>query len=65
MLLSLYTCFSHTLHLVVWKFDSVRSLKCALASAHRLVKKVNMSVKVTEKLIALSGRKLVSDYPTR
>ena len=45
------------------KFDSVRSLKRALVSAHR--QKVNKSVKATEKLIALSGRKLVSDCPTR
>lgn len=50
---------------LVWNFDSVRSLKCALASAHRLVKKVNMSVKATEKVIALLGRKLVDDCPTR
>lgn len=59
------SCHSHTLQLVVRKFDSVRSLMRALASAHRLVNKVNKSVKATEKLIALSGRKLVSDCPTR
>ena len=59
------SCFSHTLQLVVRKFDSVRSLKRALASAHRLVKKANKSVKAIEKLIALLGRKLVDDCPTR
>ena len=59
------SCFAHVFQLVVRKFDSVRSLKRVLASAHRLVKKVNKSVKATEKLIALSGRKLVSNCPTR
>lgn len=41
------SCFSHTLQLVVWKIDSVQSLK--------VVKKVNKSVKATKKLIAFSG----------
>ena len=57
------SCLSHTLQLVIRKFDRVQSLKRALASAHKLVNKVNKSVKATEKLIALSGRKLISDCP--
>lgn len=56
------SCFSHTLQLVVRKFDSVRSLQRAIASAHKLVKKVNKSVKATKKLVSLM---LISDCPTR
>lgn len=34
-------------------------------SAHGMVRKVNKSTKATERLIALSGKKLVGDFPTR
>ena len=55
--------FAHTLQLVVNMFNDVWSLSRVLASAHALVKKVNKSSKASEKLIALSGRKLISDCP--
>ena len=59
------SCFAHTLQLVVSKFNDVWSFSRVLASAHALVNKVNKSSKASEKLIALSGRKLISDCPTR
>lgn len=58
-------CFSHTLQLVMSEFDSIRSLKKVIKKAQELVSKCNKSVKVTEKLIQLSGKKLVSNCPTR
>ena len=57
------SCFTHTLQLVVCKFDTLMAPKKVMRSAHRIVRKFNKSVKGTEKLIALSGRKLVSDCP--
>ncbi len=59
------SCFSHSLQLVVRKFDTVRAPKRALSIAHKLVSKVCKSVRATEKLVSLSGRKLVNDVPTR
>ena len=59
------SCFSHSLQLVVRKFDAVRAPKRALIIAHKLMSKVCKSVKATEKLVSLSGRKLVNDVPTR
>ena len=61
-------CFSHTLQLVMAEFDDnerLRSLKKVIKKAQALVSKCNKSVKVTEKLIKLSGKKLVSHCPTR
>ena len=59
------SCFTRTLQLVVWKFDTIMSPKQVIRSAHRIVRKFNKSVKATEKLIALCRKKLVSDCPTR
>ena len=59
------SCFAHTLQLVVHKFDTLRKPKRVLAPAHRLVSKVRKSTKATERLISLSGRKLIADCPTR
>ena len=58
-------CFSHTLQLVVHKFDTMQSSKRALQSAHRIVKKFSKSVKANEKLISRCGLKLIGDCPTR
>ena len=58
-------CFSHTLQLVVYKFDTMQSSKRALQSARRIVKKFSKSVKANEKLISRCGLKLISDCPTR
>ena len=58
-------CFSHTLQLVVSKFDDVKPCKDALFKAKKLVAKVNKSVKATEMLKKLSKVKLRGDCPTR
>ena len=57
--LSRVSCFSHSLQLVVNKFSGIIAYKPLLKHAHALVKKVNSSVKATERLIELSGKKLV------
>ena len=59
------SCFSYTLQLVNHRFSEVKSFKKVLGAAHQVAKRVNKSTKATEKLIALSGKKLVSDSPTR
>ena len=59
------SCFSHTLQLIVHKFNKVESFKKVLANVHALVKKVNKSSKATERLTVLCNKKLVSDCPTR
>ena len=58
-------CFSHTLQLVVHKFDTMQSSKRALQSAHQIVKKFSKSVKANEKLISRCSLKLIADCPTR
>ena len=58
-------CFSHTLQLVVSKFDEATQLKELMKRAHALVRKINSSTKATETLVALSGKKLIKDCPTR
>lgn len=58
-------CFSHTLQLVVSKFDKLNTFKELLKHAHAMVRKVNSSTRATERLIALCGKKLVKDCPTR
>ena len=58
-------CFSHTLQLVVNNFGKVSSFKEVMKHAHALVKKFNSSTKATERLIALSGKKLTKDCPIR
>ena len=49
-------CMSHTLQLIAYKFDNIKSFKMVLASVHALVKKVNKSSKATERLLALCSR---------
>ena len=58
------SCFSHPLQLVVNKFSGITAYKPLLNHAHALVKKMNSSVKATERLIELGGKKLVKDCPT-
>jgi len=53
------SCLSHTLQLVICKFGAIHSPKQAISAAHRVVKKVCKSTRATEKLVALSGLKLV------
>ena len=59
------SCFSHTLQLVVCKFNEIRSVQKVLKMAHKLVSKVNKSAKATEMLIAKAGKKLIRSCPTR
>ena len=59
------SCFTHTLQLVVHKFEELAEFKTLLKRAHSLVRKFNTSAKATEKLIAKCGKKLVRDCPTR
>ena len=54
-------CFSHTLQL----FDSVDSFKDVMKHTKAIVRKMNTSTKATERLITLSGKKLIKDCPTR
>ena len=58
------SCFSHTLQLVVSKYDQLDTFEELMKRAHAIVRKVNSSTKATEKLIALCGKKLVKDCPT-
>ena len=59
------SCFSHTLQLVVSAFNKHPSAKELLSNAFKVVKQVSRSGKVTEALIAATGKKLVSNCPTR
>jgi len=59
------SCFTYTLELVVCKFDTLTLLKKVIRSAHRIVAKLSKSVKATEKLVALCGKKLISACLTR
>lgn len=59
------SCFTHTLQLVLQKFDEQTEFKALLKRAHNLVRKFNTLAKATEKLIAKCGKKLVQDCPTR
>ena len=63
--ISRLSCFSHTLQLVVRRFDEVSSYRSVLKRVRALIKRVNMSTKATEKLISLSRKKLLKDCPTR
>ena len=58
-------CFSHTLQLVLLKFNDGCSFKPLLKKVHGLVSKVNKSSRATEALISLCHKKLVRDCPTR
>ena len=59
------SCFSHTLQLIVAKFDAIRPCKEAVATSKKIVMRFNKSVKATGMLVELSGRKLTGDCPTR
>jgi hypothetical protein len=59
------SCFSHTLQLVVIKFDEVKPFKEAISKAKKLVAHFNKSVKATKMLIELAGKKMIGDCPTR
>lgn len=59
------SCFTHTLQLVVHKFEELAEFKSILKRAHSLVRKFNMSANATEKLIAKCGKKLVRNCPTQ
>ena len=59
------SCFSHSLQLVVRRFDEVSSYRSVLQKVRALVRRVNMSTKATERLITLCRKKLVKDCPTR
>ena len=59
------SCFSHTLQLVVSKFDELDKFKELMKRAHAVVRKFNSSTKATERLIAICGKRLVKDCPTR
>ena len=59
------SCFPHTLQLIVAKFDDVKPCKEAISTSKQLVARFNKSVKSTEMLVKLSGKKLIGDCPTR
>jgi len=50
---------------VVSKFDELDKFKELMKRAHAVVRKFNSSTKATERLIAICGKKLVKDCPTR
>jgi hypothetical protein len=58
-------CVSHTLQLVVSKFDIDKSAKSLLSNTFKIVNSVSKSSKVTEALVNASGKKLVSRCKTR
>ena len=59
------SCFTHTLQLVVSKFSQITAFKAVLGHAYALLRRVNSSVKATERLVSLCNKKLVRDCPTR
>ena len=59
------SCFSHTLQLVVCKFNEIGSVQRVLKKVQKLVSKVNKSTKATEMQIAQAGKKLIGNCPTR
>lgn len=63
--ISRLSCFSHSLQLVVRRFDEVSSYRSVLKRVRALIRRVNMSTKATEKLISLCRKKLLKDCPTR
>ena len=59
-------CFTHTLQLVVGKFDQLpHQFKSVLKNACTLVTKVNKSTTATERLVSLCNKKLIGDCRTR
>jgi hypothetical protein len=59
------SCFSHTLQLVVAKFNKDEQAKSFLSKVRKIVASVSRSGKATEALIEASGKKLVSCCITR
>ncbi len=59
------SCFSHTLQLIVAKFDTVKPCREAVSLSKKMVARFNKLVKGTEKLVNLSGKKLIGYCPTR
>ena len=59
------SCFTHSLQLVVKEFEKAPCFRKTINKTYKIIKKVNRSCKATEKLIALSNRKLVANCPTR
>ena len=59
------SCFSHTLQLVLATFNKDPACFNLLSKVYKVVKQVSMSGKVTEALIAETGKKLVSNCVTR
>ena len=57
--------FSHTLQLVVQKFNELTTFRGPVKRVHNLVSKWNMSAKATERLIVICGKKLIRSCPTR
>ena len=53
------SCFTHTLQLVIIKFNNDESVKPVLKNAYALVKKVNSSTRATQLLVQQCGKKLV------
>lgn len=58
-------CFAHTLQLVVQVLEKFDGFKEILKHTCQLICKVNSSTKVTECLVAMCGKKLLKDCPTR
>ena len=58
-------CFSHTLQLVVNKFQEITTYSDILKHSHSIVRRCNSSTKATERLISLCGKKLTKDTPVR
>lgn len=52
------SCFAHTLQLVVNKLSECSTFKPVLDRAHAFIRKVNSSVKATERLVSLCGKNL-------
>lgn len=59
------SCFTHTLQLVVKEFEKAPCFKKTVQTTYKIVQKFNKSCKATEKLVALAGKKLVANCPTR
>ena len=50
---------------MVKEFEKAPCFKKTLSKTYNIVKKVNKSCKATKKLVALAGKKLVANCPTR
>jgi len=57
------SCFAHSLQLVVNKFSGITAFQPILKRTHTVQRKVNASVRATERLITLSGRNWLKSAP--